>query len=322
MGVKNLSFIDNNPPQCDAEFLNSAKGEINNVITSTGESITTSDLNQLGSALTEYASGADFYTDSGAADAYVLTVVGSKRASTQYFNGMSIRFLPGNTNTGASTVNVSTLGSINIKLSDGSTDPAAGDLVADKEVQLSYDGANFRLVLFPGVGGNPITTQGDIVTGNASGDAQRVALGAAETFVRSNGTDALFSAILSGDLPAATTGAKGAAELLTAAESLIGTDSTRAMTASAFAGNKSLAVSGFYKFPAGLVVQWGFDVSSTISGTINFPTSFGTVYTVVCSVENSSAQFVSPNGNTTSGFTYIASSGTHTGIRWVALGSV
>ena len=146
MGIKNLTFVDSNPPQCDAEWLNSVVGEVNNVIDSTGAVSTVSDLNQLGAAMTEYSSGADFYTDSGAADAYVLTVVGSKNASTQYFNGMRIRFLPGNANTGASTVNVSTLGAKNIKLADGSTDPSAGDIPASTEVQLTYDGTNFRLV--------------------------------------------------------------------------------------------------------------------------------------------------------------------------------
>lgn len=145
MGIKVLTFVDNNPPQCDAAWLNSVKSEVNNFIASTGVSATDVDLNQMGVAITEYAAGADFYTDTGAADAYVVGVVGSKKASSQYFNGMRVRFIPANVNTGASTINVSGLGVKNIKKADGSTNPAAGDIPITTEIGLTYDGTNFRI---------------------------------------------------------------------------------------------------------------------------------------------------------------------------------
>lgn len=145
MSIKLLTFVDNTAPQCDAEWLNSAKGEVNNLIASTGEPLTVSDLNQVGSAITEYSAGADFYTDGGIADAYVLTVIGLKKPVKKYFNGMRIRFLPGNANTGASTINVSGIGNKNIKLADGSTNPSAGNIPVGTEITLTYDGANFRI---------------------------------------------------------------------------------------------------------------------------------------------------------------------------------
>lgn len=147
MGVKDLTFVDDSAPQCDAEYLNSVRAEVNGIITNTGQSPTTATLTQLETAVSIYAGGGDFYTDSGAADAYVLSVVGSKKAPDAYFVGMKVRFLPGNANTGASTVNVATIGAINIKLADGSTDPAANDILADSEIQLTYDGTVFRIVV-------------------------------------------------------------------------------------------------------------------------------------------------------------------------------
>ncbi len=146
MGVKDSVFVNNEAPQCDADYLNSVRAEVNNFITSIGETPILGDANQLGSAVTEAASGTDFYTDSGIADAYVLTVIGLKNPVKKYFNGMKVRFLPGNINTGTSTVNVSTLGVKNIKGPDGTTDITAGEIPENIEVRLTYDGTNFRLV--------------------------------------------------------------------------------------------------------------------------------------------------------------------------------
>ncbi len=143
MGIKNSVFIDNSTPQCDAAFLNSVRSEINNIITNTGQTAATSNLNQLGIASANYAAGGDFYTDSGVLNAYVLSAVGLKSTPQAYFNGMRVRFIVGATNTGASTVNVAGLGVKNIKSYDGTSNPSSGDLVAGHEVQLTYNGTNF-----------------------------------------------------------------------------------------------------------------------------------------------------------------------------------
>ncbi len=145
MGVKNSAFVDGSAPQCDAEYLNSVKFEVNNAITNSGQTPAVGTLNQSSIAMAIYAAGGDFYTESGAADAYVLSTVGTKDAPNAYFNGMTVRFLPGNVNTTASTVNVATLGVKSIKLADGSTATSAGDIPASEEIQLTYDGTNFRI---------------------------------------------------------------------------------------------------------------------------------------------------------------------------------
>lgn len=121
--------------------------DLDNAVTSSGQTPSTGNLNQLGIAMAINAAGADFYSDSGAADAYVLTAIGTLRSPHAYFDGMRVRFRPDNANTGASTVNVATLGVKSIKRSDGTTATSAGDIVANADTELRYDLANGVFVI-------------------------------------------------------------------------------------------------------------------------------------------------------------------------------
>lgn len=123
--------------------------EVQNVVEGTGQTLSAGDLDQLGKGIANYVANGDFYTDSGAAGAYVLTEIGSKQAPTAYTDGMRVRFEAANANTGASTVNVAGLGVKNIKLSGG-TDPAAGDISGRTE--LVYDASNGWFELLDPVG--------------------------------------------------------------------------------------------------------------------------------------------------------------------------
>lgn len=130
----------------------------------------------------------------------------------------------------------------------------AGD--AGKLVKVNAGGIGFDL-LTQGTGGgldadkldgkhytdiNPMTAIGDMIIGGASGVPARLARGAAGTFPRSNGSTLVMAAIDAADiasgtiaaarLPAATTGAQGAAQLATASEAR-----SRAGTKSLTAGN-------------------------------------------------------------------------------------
>ena len=113
--------------------------EVQNVVEDTGQTLSAGDLNQLGKGIANYVANGTFTTDSGAADAYVLTEIGSKQSPTAYTDGMNINFVSGNDNTGASTVNAYGLGVKNIKLSGGAN-PAAGDISGRTE--LVYDSGN------------------------------------------------------------------------------------------------------------------------------------------------------------------------------------
>jgi hypothetical protein len=128
---------------------NQVPSEIQNVIEGLGITLSSGDVNQLGKAIAGYVANGAFYTDSGAADAYVLSVVGSKQAPTAYTDGMRVRCIIGNTNTGASTANVASLGVKNIKTPSGA-DPAAGALKSGSLATLRYAIGTGTLVIEDG----------------------------------------------------------------------------------------------------------------------------------------------------------------------------
>lgn len=120
---------------------NEVPTELQNIIEDTGQTLSGVDLDQLGKGIASYVASGDFYIDSGTANSYVLSGVGSKQVPPAYVNGMKIRFLPANSNTGASTVNVATLGVKNLRRVDG-TALQANDLQATVPVSFQYDTAS------------------------------------------------------------------------------------------------------------------------------------------------------------------------------------
>jgi hypothetical protein len=87
------------------------------------------------------------YTDSGAADVYVLTKDGITEAPFAYNDGFTAQFNPANTNTGPSTVNVESLGAISIKDADGN-DLEVEAIVAGIPIEVIYrsSGPHFELI--------------------------------------------------------------------------------------------------------------------------------------------------------------------------------
>ena len=126
-----------------ADEWNDVPSEIQNVITSTGISLSSLDLTQLLQSIVRLVNSGHFFVDSGSADAYVLT--SSTRPITEYRTGMLITFISSNTNTGGSvTINVDGVGSADVHSKFGSTDdPLAGTI--NGLTTLIYDGSNFAL---------------------------------------------------------------------------------------------------------------------------------------------------------------------------------
>jgi hypothetical protein len=108
--------------------------------------VDTVQASQILEALTHYVTRGDFFVDSGAADAYVLAPLTNNYDIDSYQDGMRTRFIPDNTNTGASTVNISGVGVKNIKTPAGGN-PIAGDIPAGIAVTLVYDLANDWFIL-------------------------------------------------------------------------------------------------------------------------------------------------------------------------------
>lgn len=85
------------------------------------------------------------FLDSGAADAYVLDVVGNNPAPDGYQDNMTYHFFPSNSNTGASTGNVEGLGAKNIFF--GGVALSGGEIIANERSTIIYDLANDRFNL-------------------------------------------------------------------------------------------------------------------------------------------------------------------------------
>lgn len=84
----------------------------------------------------------NYAVDTGIADAYVVTL---SPIPTAYVTGLTLRVKCINANTGASTINVNSLGAKSIK-KNVSSDLEAGDILANQVIVLTYDGTNFQLV--------------------------------------------------------------------------------------------------------------------------------------------------------------------------------
>lgn len=123
--------------------------------------------------------------------------------------------------------------------------------------------------------------------------------------------------------------------IASAADVLAGTDTNKRVTAAALAGNMSLGDSGYYKYPGGLIEQWGTYSSAITTETpvsVTFPIAFPTaavgIWATIRNTANNSA------GNTvmqevtltTTGATLKANAGDASpadvggGFRWRALG--
>lgn len=101
----------------------------------------------------------NFVNASGTANTYTVTL---NYTPTAYVDGMCVLMRVNVANTGASTINVDSLGTKAIKRIDG-TDLLAGDLAAGKIVELRYDSSNDYFVLMQSV--SLMTTDADTVDG-------------------------------------------------------------------------------------------------------------------------------------------------------------
>lgn len=97
-------------------------------------------------------------TDTGVANAYVVTVNSFVPLPTAYQAGMGIRFkaLTANSGAGGSTINFNGLGVVAIKRAGGAT-LAAGDIVSGQVISLVYDGVSFQMDNYLGISAGSTT---------------------------------------------------------------------------------------------------------------------------------------------------------------------
>ena len=120
------------------EFNTLSSQELQNSVLTSGQVLNPSDLNQLGKAMSVYGSAGDFYIDSGTANTYVLTPIGTpaRQAPPAYADGIRVRFVAGNTNTGVSTINLNSLGVKNLK--ENGADVAAGRIKSGSIIEATF----------------------------------------------------------------------------------------------------------------------------------------------------------------------------------------
>lgn len=153
-----------------ADEWNDVPSELQNIIESTGQTLTSADLFQAAKAIAEYAAAGAFFVDSGAADAYVLAPVGSRKAPTAYSDGQRIEFIAANPcSGGAVTVNVASLGSKSITTADGGA-PASAAISG--RTRATYHAGNDRFEL-----------EADITSVYASRDTMYTDSGSANSLV-------------------------------------------------------------------------------------------------------------------------------------------
>lgn len=148
MSVQDTTFIDNNPPKANAEFLNSIVNESNNNVLASGQTLNISDPLQTSKASAISGSRGDYYKEAGgsAADVYVLETVGAQESIVTLEDGMRFRFKVVNPNTGASTLDVSGTGAKDIKKLDN--DLILGDLLLGGISIVTYNGTSDEYELF------------------------------------------------------------------------------------------------------------------------------------------------------------------------------
>jgi len=112
--------------------------EEENLITSTGQTLTAADLYQIAKAVSIYVAVGDFYGCTNTGNDYVLTAISPLQAPIQYNDGFRCRFRISYTNTGASTINVNGLGIKTIVKEDGLTPLGPGDLPIGEHGELIY----------------------------------------------------------------------------------------------------------------------------------------------------------------------------------------
>lgn len=180
------------PDYHDSEDNNFATG-INNCLNIAGQNSPTSNINWNNFKITSLANGVAATdaanlsqiqsgavtwcgTSTGSSNAYVLTTT---PAIGSYAAGQTFRFIANFTNSGSATVNIDSLGAVNIT-KNGTTLLVGSEILINAVVTIAYDGSEFQItsVQIP----LPLNAKGDLLTYYSAAD-QRFPVGADNTIL-------------------------------------------------------------------------------------------------------------------------------------------
>ncbi|MEE9159945.1 MAG: hypothetical protein V3U60_16360 [Gammaproteobacteria bacterium] len=150
--MKNIPIKVNNVDILDANEFNPNQNELENAVTTTGQTLDEFNEFQLSESMARYAAtGGVFYQDSGSANNYVLAALGSFQAPAgAYLDGMEVVFKAGNDSTAASLINVSNIGDVSLTTPDGSA--LTDEIVAGEYQTARYSNSNNRFELLSSSG--------------------------------------------------------------------------------------------------------------------------------------------------------------------------
>ena len=126
------------------EWFNTVQEELVAIATCLGATLNPSNYNQVLTAIRGLIQGqtGNYGVDTGTSNTYAVTLSPAPAALTA---GLAVRVKIANTNTTASSLNVTSLGSVAIHRMDG-TALQSGDLVAGETAHLIFDGTYWQLV--------------------------------------------------------------------------------------------------------------------------------------------------------------------------------
>ena len=170
------------------------------------------------------AGAVNAYTDTGAANAYVVTTAPTFSTLPLFFQ---VCFLTVNGNTGPSALNVDGIGATAIKKQGGTTALASGDIAPNSVACVQYDGTNFELqssvANAPVAGVSSFSGDGTLLNNIASTGPVTATLataGAHTVFGNRTGSTAApgYGILVSADIPNNAANTSGTASLATAAD--------------------------------------------------------------------------------------------------------
>jgi len=170
MAIRDNNFVLGDPTNgvFNVTDANNIKAETDNYIDTSSQTKSESDLFQMAKTGAVVASKGDFYKESAGsvADVYLLEADDDLADVWRLKNGMRFRFKVVNANTGASTVNINSLGAKDLKLNGGSA-LAGGELVANQNAEIVFDETNDYFVLnLPAK--EALTAKGDLLYNNGT----------------------------------------------------------------------------------------------------------------------------------------------------------
>lgn len=168
---------------------NALATELENAVDSSDQTLAPADGtgevdNQLAMAMAIYgAGGAAFHLDTGAVNAYVLNPVSPKESPPAYFDGFTVTFAPGNANSGASTVNIASLGVKSITELDG-TALVGGEITGLVTIKYNLTDDRFEIVKPALISQNAIS---GLVCQNGTDTQHDIDIGTGEAMDSTNG---------------------------------------------------------------------------------------------------------------------------------------